>query len=147
MSDIDTTAFDSTAAGAADATHDKATKAAQGIRTGAEKIGQQATDKVRAFAEMGKDKAGGTLDQFAQMLTDAAGTVDEKIGAQYGQYARQAADTVSGLADTIRAKDVDALVDDARGYVRASPGVAIGVAAALGFVVARLVQSGLDEKA
>ena len=147
MSDIDTTVIDHTADGAGDATTDTATKATQGIKTGAEKLSQQATDKVRAFAEMGKDKAGGSLDQLSQMLNDAAMTVDEKIGEQYGQYARQAADAVSGFAESVRAKDVDALVDDARGYVRASPGVAIGIAAALGFVVARLVQSGLDEKA
>ena len=41
----------------------------------------------------------------------------------------------------------DAMLDDARAFVRKSPGVAIGVAAALGFALARVVQSGLDDKA
>ena len=108
------------------------------------KLGQQASEKVRSFAEMGKERAGGALDQLAQMLTDAAGQVDGKLGAQYGQYARTAAEQVQGFAGSVRDKNLDELLDDAREVVRKSPAVAIGAAAAIGFVVARLVQSGLD---
>lgn len=118
--------------------------ARQAIRDNAGKIGQQATDRIRTLADDGKARAGTALDQLSQMLTDAAGQVDEKLGAQYGQYARSAAGQVQGFADTVKNKDVDALLEDARSFVRASPAVAIGAAAALGFVVARLLQSGLD---
>ncbi|MFS0771420.1 hypothetical protein [Sphingomonas sp. 1P08PE] len=118
--------------------------ARQAIRDGAGKVGQQATEKLRALADDGKSRAGSALDQLSQLLTDAAGQVDDKLGDQYGQYARSAADQVSGFADTIRQKDMDELLEDARGLVKASPAVAIGIAAALGFVVARLVQSGVD---
>ena len=82
---------------------------------------------------------------MSQALNDAATQVDEKLGAQYGQYARSAATQVQGFADTVRNKDVDELLDDARAFVRASPAVAIGVAAALGFAVARLFQAGVDD--
>ena len=119
-------------------------KATQAIKEGATKLQGQATDKLRAYAQDGQSRAGGALDQLAQLLNDAAHQVDNKLGAQYGDYARQAAGTVSGFSDTVKAKDVDELFDEARGFVRKSPGVAIGAAAALGFVVARLVQSGLD---
>ncbi len=122
----------------------KTADAKQVIRDGAGKVGQQASDKFRAFADDGKNRAGSALDQLSQLLTDAAGQVDDKLGAQYGQYARTAADQVSGFSDTIRNKNVDELLEDARGLVKASPAVAIGIAAALGFVVARLVQSGVD---
>lgn len=118
--------------------------ATQAIRDGGAKLTAQATDKARLFADQGKAKAGETLDQFSQMLTEAAGTVDDKIGAQYGQYARSAAEQVTNFSNSLKAKDVDELMDDVRGFVRASPAVAIGVAAALGFALARLVQSGLD---
>jgi ElaB/YqjD/DUF883 family membrane-anchored ribosome-binding protein len=124
-----------------------ATAARQAIRNGAGKLQQQAGDKVRQFADDGKARAGTALDQFAQLLTDAAGQVDEKLGAQYGDYARTAAGQVQTFAGSIRDKDVDALLDDARGFVRQSPAVAVGVAAALGFVVARLVQSGTESNA
>ena len=108
------------------------------------KLQSQAGEKVRSFAEMGKERAGGALDQLAAMLTDAAGQVDGKLGAQYGQYARSAAEQVQGFSASVRDKDMDELLDEARELVRKSPAVAIGAAAAVGFVIARLVQSGLD---
>ncbi|WP_374943602.1 hypothetical protein [Sphingomonas sp.] len=120
------------------------TTATQTLRESGTKLTTQATDKARMFADQGKAKAGEKLDEFSQMLTDAAQTVDEKIGGQYGQYARSAADQVTSFSNSLKAKDVDELVEDVRGFVRASPAVAIGVAAALGFALARLVQSGLE---
>ena len=114
------------------------------LKDNATKYGAQAADRARAFADTGKERATGALDQLSEMLHDAARQVDEKLGAQFGEYARTAAGQVSSLSDQIKAKDVDALVDDARDYVRKSPAIAIGIAAALGFVVARLVQSGVD---
>ncbi|MDP1026065.1 hypothetical protein Q5H91_02480 [Sphingomonas sp. KR1UV-12] len=122
----------------------RTTDAKQAIRDGAGKVGQQASEKLRSFADDGKARAGSALDQLSQLLTDAAGQVDDKLGGQYGQYARTAADQVSGFSDTIKNKNVDELIEDARGFVKASPAVAIGIAAALGFAVARLVQSGVD---
>ncbi len=122
----------------------KAGDAKQAIKDGANKYTAQATDKVRTFAEDGKARASGALEQVAQLLTDAAGQVDEKLGSQYGGYARSAADSVSGFADQVKAKDIDELFDDARELVRKSPAIAVGAAAAIGFVVARLVQSGVD---
>ena len=122
----------------------KTADAKQAIKDGANKYGTQAADKARTLAEDGKARAGNALDQLAQLLNDAAGQVDDKLGAQYGGYARSAADSVSGFADQVKAKDIDALVEDATALVRKSPGVAVGVAAAAGFVVARLIQSGID---
>ncbi len=122
----------------------KAGDAKQAIKDSANKYTVQATDKVRTFAEDGKARASGALEQVAQLLTDAAGQVDEKLGSQYGGYARSAADSVSGFAEQVKAKDIDDLFDDARELVRKSPAIAVGAAAAIGFVVARLVQSGVD---
>ena len=135
--------FDADKGGAADG--GKAAGATDAVKDGVAGVRQQVADKARLFVEDGKSRATGALDQLVQMLNDAAGTVDDKLGGHYGDYARNAASQVQGFADTVRNKDTDALIDDARGYVRQSPSVAIGVAAALGFAVARLVQSGLDE--
>lgn len=122
-------------------------KPAEAIKQEASKLGGQAADKARGFAEEGKQKASGALNEFARMMEDAAGTVDDKIGEQYGQYARSAASAVAGLAGTIERKDVDELVDDVRDFVRKSPAVAIGAAAAIGFVLARVIKSGIDSVA
>ncbi|WP_423602649.1 hypothetical protein [Sphingomonas sp. MS122] len=118
--------------------------AADKIRDEAGKIASQAGDKARAFADTGKEKATGALDEFSNMMREAAGSVDERLGEQYGQYARSAADQLSDLAESLRGKQVDDLIDDARDFVRKSPAVAVGIAAGVGFVLARLLKSGLD---
>ena len=118
--------------------------ARQALKDEAGKLTQTGIDKARSYAVDGKDRAGGALDEFAKLMTDAAGTVDEKLGEQYGDYARSAANSLSGFAETLRNKDVDDLLADARELVKKSPAVAIGTAAAVGFVLARLVKTGLD---
>ncbi len=118
--------------------------ATQSIKDGATKLARQATDKARDYVAEGKTRAGGALDEMSRLMGDAADTVDEKIGAQYGQYARTAAEGISGFSESLKAKEIEDLMADATAFVRKSPAVAIGIAAALGFVVARLVKAGLD---
>lgn len=108
-------------------------------------MSEQAGDKAMMFAEQGKDRAVGALEQLSKMIDDAAGQVDEKLGGS-GHYVRSAAGTVQGFADQLRDRKVDDLVGDARTLVRKSPGIAIGAAAVIGFVVARLASAGLDPR-
>ena len=115
------------------------------LREGATNLRDQATTKVREYAVEGKGRATSALDDFSKVVNEAADSIDDKLGEQYGQYARQAADAVSGFADTLRRKEVDELYDDAVTLVRKSPAVAIGIAAAVGFALVRLVKSGLPE--
>lgn len=126
------------------ATADKLRGARQLVKDEAGKLTGQAGDRLRAFADDGKSRATGALDELAKTIEDAASTIDEKVGEQFGGYARSASGAVTNFADGLRNKDVDDLLDDAREFVRKSPGIAIGAAAAVGFVLARLVQSGID---
>ena len=105
----------------------------------------QATDTVRAAATKGKDRATEAVGSISKLIRDSAGTIDDNVGKQYGDYARSAADMVEGFAGKMDAKDVDALAEDARQFVRKSPAVAIGAAAAIGFALARLVRSGAKD--
>jgi ElaB/YqjD/DUF883 family membrane-anchored ribosome-binding protein len=114
------------------------------IKDGATKLGKQAGDTARAYAEDGKARAGGALDELSRMMSDAAGQVDDKVGAQYGDYARSAASAISNFSESVKNKDIDELITDAKTFVQKSPAVAIGTAAALGFVIARLIKSGID---
>lgn len=136
------------AADAAQTAGDETVKATSGaaqlFKDSAAKLAKEATDRARGYAEDGKVRAGDTLDEIAKMITDAAGSVDEKLGAQYGQYARTAAEKVTDFSEGLKAKELDDLIEDARGFVQKSPAVAIGTAAALGFVLVRLIQSGLS---
>ena len=105
----------------------------------------KATDSARAAAEKGKDRATEAVVSVSKLIRDSAATIDENVGKQYGDYARSAATSIEGFAGKMDAKDVDAIVGEARELVRKSPAVAIGAAAAIGFVLARLVRSGRDE--
>jgi len=105
----------------------------------------QANDRARELAQTGKDRATSALDSLVQTVEDAASEIDEKLGSQYGDYARRAAQHIGGFTDSFRDKDIDDLFNDARDFVKKSPAVAIGAAAALGFVVARLARSSMPE--
>jgi ElaB/YqjD/DUF883 family membrane-anchored ribosome-binding protein len=102
----------------------------------------KAADSARAAAQKGKDRATEAVDSIGKLIRDSAATIDDNVGKQYGDYARSAADMVEGFASKMDSKDVDALADDARQFVRQSPAVAVGAAAAIGFVLARLIRSG-----
>lgn len=106
---------------------------------------EQATKTAMSAAVVAKDKTGTAMQSLAKLITDTAGTVDAKLGPQYGDYARQAAEAVAGAADTLDSKDVDQLMSEARDFVRKSPAVAIGAAAVVGFVLMRLAK-GSDDK-
>ena len=105
----------------------------------------QATDKLRGLADDGKGRATGLLDNFSEVINDAARSIDERLGEDYGRYAHQAADAVSSFAGRVREKSVEDLLEDSRSMVRASPGIAIAAAAVAGFALMRVVRTGLDE--
>lgn len=120
--------------------------ARQVVSDQAGKLGDQAGDRLRAFADDGKTRATGALDEIAKLIGDTAGTIDEKVGGQFGGYARNASTAVSDFAERLRGKDVDDLAAEAREFVRRSPAVAIGAATAIGFVLARVLRSGVDNR-
>jgi len=131
---------------AADSTSDKVADATETVKQSASGLRGQATDRARLFAEDGKTKATDALGQLTQLLNDAASQVDNKLGQQYGQYARNAADQVQSFTSTLDDTSVDELFEQARELVKKSPGVAVGVAAAFGFAVARLVSASVDQR-
>lgn len=105
----------------------------------------QATGKLRGLADDGKGRATGLLDNFSEVINDAARSIDERLGEDYGRYAHQAADAVSSFAGRVRDKTVDDLLDDGRSAVRASPGIAIAAAAVAGFALMRVIRTGIEE--
>lgn len=105
----------------------------------------QAGDKVRSFADDGKSKATGLLDEVAGIIEDAARSIDERLGGEYGDYAHRASGAVSGFAGRVRDKSVDDILDDTRDVVRRSPAVAIAAAAVIGFALMRVVRTGFEQ--
>jgi hypothetical protein len=98
----------------------------------------QAKERAAAMAEDGKVRASEAISGLGKIVSDTAGTIDEKLGPKYGDYARTAARSIQETAAKIEAKDLSELGDDARQMIKKSPGVALGVAAVVGFMFARL---------
>lgn len=115
------------------------------VRDQVSSIRGQAGSRLRGIADDGKSRATGLLDDFSEVITDAARSVDQRFGEDYGEYAHRAAGAVSTFAENLRAKSVDDIVDDTRQFIRKSPGIAIGIAAVAGFALMRVVKTGLDE--
>lgn len=123
----------------------EASRKAASLKSEATTLANQATARARDAASKGKDKAAEAVGNLAKMLEDSAGTVDTKFGKQYGDYARSAATTVAGLASSLDKKDLDELAASTRDFVKKSPAVAVGAAAVLGFVLARMMKGGSSE--
>lgn len=114
-------------------------------RAQADEFAKQAKDAARGAANSAKNTTGDALHGLSKLISDTAETVDSKLGAQYGDYARRAAEAVSGAAKSLDDKDVDQLAEDARNFVRKSPAVAIGAAAIVGFVLMRMMRGSGDD--
>lgn len=111
----------------------------------AEQLKTQAGKVARDAADAAKDKTGSAMQSLSKLIADTADTVDSKLGPQYGDYARSAAQAVAGAAKSVDEADIDQLIEEARTFVRKSPAVAIGAAAIAGFVLMRLAKGSSDE--
>ena len=120
-------------------------RAVETLRSGSEKLSGQAAEKARGFVGQGLERGSEALANVSKLIGDTASGLDERLGPQYGDYARKAATTIEETANRIAAKDADELIADTREFVRKSPGVALAGAAVLGFALVRLVKSGLEQ--
>lgn len=114
------------------------------LRSGREQLTSQAGEKARGLVSQGLERTSEALANVSRMVGDTASGIEERLGSEYGDYARRAAGAIEGVANNLAEKDPDELIDDTRTFVRNSPGIALAGAAVVGFVVARLVKSGLS---
>jgi ElaB/YqjD/DUF883 family membrane-anchored ribosome-binding protein len=98
--------------------------------------------KAGDLAVEGKARASDALSSLGKIVADTATQIDEKVGEQYGDYARKASRSLQEASAKLESKSVEEIGEDAREMVRKSPGTAIGIAAVLGFLVARLFRGG-----
>lgn len=105
---------------------------------------EQAKGKAGELATEGKGKVAEALSALGKAVFDTAPTVDDKLGAKYGDYARTASRSLQETSAKLDAKSVDELGEDARTFVRKSPGLAVGIAAVGGFLLARMFRGRKD---
>ena len=120
-------------------------KAIDKLKSGTDKFSGQAADKARELVGQGLERGGEALANVSKLVGDTAASLDERLGEEYGEYARRAATALEDAANRISAKDADELIEDTRDFVRKSPGVALAGAAIIGFALVRLVKAGLDQ--
>jgi hypothetical protein len=120
-------------------------RALEKIKTGSDKLSGQAADKARGFVAQGLERSSEALANVSKLVGDTASGIDERLGEEYGDYARKAAGAIEDAANKLATKDADDLIEDTRAFVKKSPGVALAGAAVLGFALVRLVKSGLDQ--
>jgi len=113
------------------------------FREGREQLSGQAGERARGLVTQGLERTAEALANVSKMVGDTAPGIEERLGSEYGDYARRAAGAIENAANTIASKDPDELIEDTRNFVRNSPGVALAGAAVVGFVVARLLKTGL----
>ncbi|MDP3675810.1 MAG: hypothetical protein Q8R44_12060 [Novosphingobium sp.] len=111
----------------------------------AKAMGEQAKQRAARLAEDGKARASDGLASLGKTVSGTAKTIDEKLGKQYGDYARSAARTMQEASAKLDAKDLGELGDDARKFIKESPGAAIGIAAVAGFFLARMFRGGSSD--
>ena len=104
---------------------------------GREKSGE-AKDMAYDYATQGKAKATEGMQKFGKLVEDNAAMIDEKLGVQYGNYARSAAATINDTASRLDEKSLEDLGEDARQFVREKPALAVGLAVGAGYMLARL---------
>lgn len=113
----------------------------------AKDLASQAKGRAGELAREGKARTSDALSSLGRIVADNAGTIDEKLGARYGDYARSAARSMQETAARIEAKDFDELGEDAKNFVRKNPGLSLGLAVVAGFLVARMFRSGETDEA
>ena len=113
------------------------------IRRSTESLSSQAGEKARGLVSQGLERSAEALGNVAKLVGDTAPGIEDRLGSEYGDYARRAATAIEDAANAIAEKDADELIEDTRNFVRNSPGIALAGAAVVGFVVARLLKTGL----
>ena len=120
------------------------TKVVEQVKTSSNKLAEQAAGKTRGLVGQGLERSSEALANVSKLVGDTAAGIDERLGQEYGDYARKAAGAIDNAANSLASKSPDELIDDTRDFVKRSPGIALAGAAVVGFVLARLVKTGLD---
>jgi len=134
-------ALDEARAGAA-ALGAGAKERADGYRNQARARGEdwtgEAKTKALELAREGKSKASEALTGLSRVVDENAPVLEENLGPKYAGYARSASRKLQDTATTLDQRSIEELGEDAREFVRKSPGTAVGLAALAGFLLARI---------
>ncbi|MHB9878582.1 hypothetical protein ACSMXM_02805 [Pacificimonas sp. ICDLI1SI03] len=111
------------------------------VKGQAKRLASDAGSRARGAAEEGKAKAAESVKSLAKSTRDAAKQFEGTQASMLSGYVNTAADSIDRFGDTLDQKSVDEIIGDAREIVRRSPAIAIGAAAAVGFMISRFIKA------
>ncbi|WP_425038136.1 hypothetical protein [Primorskyibacter sp. S187A] len=114
-------------------------KATSQIEKAVKTTAAEAEQVARSAADTARDAGLEEAEQTADALHRAADAFD--AGSIQTAALSQLAQTVNDMADTLREKPLDALIDDVAVFARKNPAIVLGGAALAGFAAARFLKA------
>ncbi len=95
-------------------------------------------------AEKGVDRATSIADSTSSALRRAADDV-EGDNRMVGSALRKGAETIERAAQSLQGGDISRVVDDLNGFARRQPALFLGASVALGFALARVGKTAIEQ--
>ena len=125
--------------------HSTAQNTTQAVKERAGAIWDDAKETARSKLDQQKDSAAEGINQVAGALRDAARRQGgDGAGEPMARITGSAADGLERLSDTLRNKDVSAMLRDLDNFARNQPVAFFGLALAAGFLAVRFLKAGND---
>jgi len=107
----------------------------------ASKAAGQLKHRLTDVTEERKTQATGALEAVGRALRSASDNLQGEGLDPVGRIGQQAADQVDRMADYLRRRDLDGLLDDVQGMARNHPEIFLGGALLAGILVGRFLRS------
>lgn len=117
----------------------------EAARAAARDVTEAGKEKARSFLDEQREVAAERMHEVADALRSTARDLDDRDHTT-SRLTLGAADGVDTLAQTIRQRDVKALLCDAQDFARRSPAVFVGGAVTAGFMLARFLKSSSERE-
>jgi hypothetical protein len=114
---------------------------AQQARQQANQLATKGSEQVKSQLANQKHDASQRMVPIQSALRETAQQLRRQGQGSVAGYTDQAADRVERFSGYLRETEVDEMMNEVRGFARRRPGVFLGSAAALGFLVTRFLKS------
>lgn len=112
----------------------------QSVQTTSGSFMSDAERRLLAVAEDAKAEIVKSMNGIVLQAHSLAANIDSMAGAPAGDLARQAADLLGAVQRGLDEKKVAELLSDGQDLIRRQPAIALGVAVASGFLLARMMR-------
>lgn len=110
-------------------------------KSAADKAAEEARKYSSKKMEEGRDRAASELGKVAHAAATAASDLEGQQQETISRYVNEMADRVNMLAEGLRGKSVDQLVDDAKAIARKNPALFVAGSVAIGIGLSRFVKA------